>query len=177
MSNGALIPLPDFWARKIRPEALFENRQCAPNQRLRVAGTIRASEQVREIVEADRHIRMVGAVAPLDNGELAAHHRHSLGEAVGVMKQLREIVPADRHVRMLDYRARSDRPAIQLQGMLCKGSRSSCILAALAAFWRSPKAQSNNSPSRKSPSVRGFSTSAKRESTLESSPTNFCTSQ
>ena len=58
-------------------------------------------KQLREIVEADRHIGMIRAVALFVDRERAAHQRLGLGEAVRVLKQPREIVEADRHIGMI----------------------------------------------------------------------------
>ena len=85
----------------IRAVALFADRQRAAHQRLGLGEAVRVLKQQREIVEADRHVGMIGAVALFVDLERAAHQWFGLGEAVRVLKQRRKIVEADRHIRMI----------------------------------------------------------------------------
>ena len=66
----------------ILPVALFVDRERAAHQRLGLGEAVRGLKQGREIVEADRRVRMIRAVALFVDRERAAKERLGLGEAV-----------------------------------------------------------------------------------------------
>ena len=85
----------------IRAEAFLVDGQRAAHQGLGLGKPVRGLKQLRQIVEADGDLGMIGAEAFLVDGQRAAHQRLGLRKTVRGLKQQRQIVEVSGDLGMI----------------------------------------------------------------------------
>ena len=92
-SNCARLLRP--WRRPgVRGRRTARDGQRPAHQRLGLRQPVRGLEQLRQVVEAGGHVRVLGAVGLLVDGQRPAHQRLGLRQPVRGLEQLRQVVEA-----------------------------------------------------------------------------------